>query len=122
MKFKLLREVRVYGFKENDHKFQKKRLVALFLLCMKVKKRYISICNTNSTTVYMGRITNQTKVPKWLSFKKLQVKITKYLMCIYEGHRCTCMPNMKILCLVLLLGKVCTDDANANDDAQNMIV
>ena len=40
-----------------------------------------------------------------------------YLMCIYEGNRCTCVPNMKRLCLILWLGEVCTDDTNANTDA-----
>ena len=35
-----------------------------------------------SMTGYMGRIANQRKVPKWLLFKKLQVRITKYLMYI----------------------------------------
>ena len=40
---------------------------------------------------------------------------------------CTCIPNMKFLCLTLCHG-VCTDDnddandANANDDGQSMIV
>ena len=50
--------------------------VALFLLCTeeikkrKVKKRYISIMQYEvSMTVYMGRIVNQRKVPKWLPFE-----------------------------------------------------
>ena len=43
------------------------------------------------------------------------VRITKYVMCIYEGHRCVSVSNMKFLCLKLWLGEVCTD-ANANDD------
>ena len=73
-----------------------------------------------SLTVCMGRIANQRKVPKWLQYLKLQVRITKYLMCIDEGHGCICVPNMKLLCLILWLGEVCTDDdasADANDDA-----
>ena len=73
-----------------------------------------------SVTVCMGRIANKRKVPKWLPFKKLQVRIIKYLMCIYRGHRCIWVPNMKLLCLILWLGEVCTDDdTNAdNDDAR----
>ena len=48
-------------------------------------------------------------------------------MCIYGGHMCKCIPDMKFLCLSLCQGKVCTDDANddnanANDDGQSMIV
>ena len=42
-----------------------------------------------SFTVCMGKTTNQRKVPKWLPFKKLQVRITKHLMCIYGGHMYT---------------------------------
>ena len=53
-------------------------------------------------------------------------------MCIYGGHMCICIPNMKFPCLTLCLGEVCTDDnantydanaddANANDDRQRMI-
>ena len=72
-----------------------------------------------SKTVSTGRTTNQRKVPKWLSFKNYQVRITKYLMCIYGGHMCICIPNMKFLCLTLCKGEVCTDDAN--DDGQSMI-
>ena len=79
-----------------------------------------------SMTVCMGMIRNQRKVPKWL-----QVRTTKYLMCIYGGHMCICIPNMKFLCLTLWQREVCTDDANAdanaddanaNDDGQSMIV
>ena len=52
-------------------------------------------------------------------------------MCIYGGHICICVPNMKSLCLTLCQVEVCTDndanadDANAddaNDDGQSMIV
>ena len=35
-------------------------------------------------------------------------------MCLYEEHRCICVPNMKFLCLILWLGEVCTD-TNADD-------
>ena len=49
----------------------------------------------------------------------LRIRITKYLMGIYGGHMCICLPNMKFLCLTLCQGQVCTDDAdtNTNDDA-----
>ena len=52
------------------------------------------------------------------SAKKLQIRITKYLMCTYGGIS---VQNMKFLCLNLWLGEVCTDDAN-DDDGQSMIV
>ena len=60
-------------------------------------------------------------VPKWLSFKNYRSESQKNLMCIYEGHRCICVPNMKFVCLTLLLGEVCTDNANAdaNTDDDN---
>ena len=58
------------------------------------------------------------------SHLKLKVRITKYLMCIYGGHMCICIPNMKLLCLTMCQREVCTDDDNANDanDGQSMIV
>ena len=40
-------------------------------------------------------------------------------MCMYGGHMCICIPNMKFLCLTLCQGKVCTDndaDVDVNDD------
>ena len=55
-------------------------------------------------------------------------------MCMYGGHMCKCILNMKFLCLTLCQGEVYTDDANANDananaddtngndDGQSMIV
>ena len=46
---------------------------------------------------------------------KLQVRITKYLMCMYGVHMCVCVSNMKFLCLTLCQGEVCTDTANTND-------
>ena len=49
------------------------------------------------------------------AIKKLQVRITKYLMCIHGRHRCIYVPNMKFLCLTQWLGEV-SDDTNANDD------
>ena len=64
--------------------------------------------------------------------------MTKYLMCTHGGHVCTCIQNMKFLCLTLCQGEVCTDadanaedantdnananDANANNDGQSMTV
>ena len=62
----------------------------------------------------MGRTANQRKVPKMAAIK-LQVRITKYLMCLYGGHMCKCIPNVKLLCLTLCQGEVCTDD-DADDD------
>ena len=44
---------------------------------------------------------------------------TKYLMCIYGGHMCICVPNMKFLCVTLCQREVCTDDDDANDDDAN---
>ena len=72
----------------------------------------------------MGKIANQRKVPKRLPFKNCKSNSQKYLMCIYNGHMCICVPNMGCVCLNLWLGEVCTDanaDANtddANDDAR----
>ena len=46
-------------------------------------------------------------------------------MCIYGGHMCICIPNMKFLCLTMYQGEVCTDDTsndtndNTNDDAND---
>ena len=39
-------------------------------------------------TVYIGRIANQRKIPKWLPFENY---ITKYLTCIWgiNVHMCT---------------------------------
>ena len=58
------------------------------------------------------------------AISKVQVRITKYLMCIYGGPMCICIPRMKFLCLCQ--GEVYTDtdtnNANANDDRQFMIV
>ena len=54
------------------------------------------------------------------AIQKLQVRITKYLMRICEGHRCICVPNMKLLCLALCQGEVCTDaNADTNTDAND---
>ena len=43
--------------------------------------------------------------------------MTKYLMCIYWGHTCTFIPNMKFLSLILWHSRLCTDGnhADAND-------
>ena len=52
--------------------------------------------------------------------------MAKYLMCIYGAHMCICILNMRFLCLTLCQGEVCTDDndanADANDDRQSIIV
>ena len=37
-------------------------------------------------------------------------------MNIDEGHKCLCVSSMKLVCLNLWLGEVCTD-YDANDDA-----
>ena len=51
---------------------------------------------------------------------KIQVKITKYLMCMYGGHMSISIPRMKFLCVTLCQGEVYTDDdADANDDNAN---
>ena len=65
-----------------------------------------------SMTVCTGRIANQRKVPKWLPFK--QYKSESLNMCKNEKQRCIVVPKMKLLCLILWLGEVCTDDTNAN--------
>ena len=41
-------------------------------------------------------------------------------MCIYGKHMYICILNMKFLCLTLWQEEVCTDDDDANDDAQSM--
>ena len=44
--------------------------------------------------------------------------MAKYLMCIYWGHICIIIPNMKFLSWILWLRGLCTDadnDANADD-------
>ena len=47
-------------------------------------------------------------------------------MCIFVGHMCICVPNMKFLCLTLCQGEVCTYDTNDtnadNANGQSMIV
>ena len=64
----------------------------------------------------MGRI--EKKSTKMSAIKKLQIRITKYIMCIYERHKCTCLPSIKFVRLNLWLEEVCTDhtNTNANDD------
>ena len=54
-----------------------------------------------------------------VAIQKLQVRITKYLMYMYERHRCICIPNMKFLCLNLWLEEVCSDDANADNETND---
>ena len=70
-------------------------------------------------TAYMMKDSKSNESTKMAPIKKFQVRIKKYLMCIYQRHRCISVPNMKILCLNLWLVEVCTDYANdddANDD------
>ena len=46
--------------------------------------------------------------------------MAKYLMCIYWGHICIFISNMKFLSLILSLGGLCTDTNNAdNTDADD---
>ena len=69
-------------------------------------------------TAFLDRIGNQRKIPKWLPFKNYKSESLNFLMCIYGGHMCICIPNIKFLCLTLCQGEVCTDDdddANIND-------
>ena len=85
-----------------------------------------------SMTVYDWQNSKSKKNTKMAVIQKLHVRITKYLMSIYGGHMCICIPNMKFLCITLCQGG-CTQmpmsmptqddvDANANDDGQSMIV
>ena len=90
---------------------------------------HIHVKDEVSMPTHMDRRAYKKKLPKWLPFKKLHVRITKYLMCICGGHMCICVPNIKCLCLTMCQGEVCTDDvytnnANANDanNGQSMIV
>ena len=71
--------------------FRKKVTVSLFHLCMKVKKWYINICNMKSLWMYVWA--GQQIKEKYQNgcHLKLQVRITKYLMCIYGGYMCICM-------------------------------
>ena len=64
-----------------------------------------------------GQDSKSKKNTKMAAISKLQVRINKYLMCIYGGHMCICVPSMKFLCLTMCQGEVSTDDdANANVD------
>ena len=70
----------------------------------------VSDCN-------MGRIANQRKVPKLLSFKNFKSE-SQNILCVYMEDMCIHLPNTKFLCLTLWQGEVCTDtddDANEND-------
>ena len=42
--------------------------------------------------------------------------MTKYVMCIYWGHMCIFIQNMKFLSSILWLGGLCTE---ANNDTDN---
>ena len=67
-------------------------------------------CNLKSVPVYVGRIANQIKLPKWLPFENYKSESLN-TWCAYLGDICT--PNMKFLCPTLWQGEGCTD---ANDD------
>ena len=53
------------------------------------------------------------------AIQKLQVRMTKYLMCTYWGHICIFISNMKFLSLILWLGGLCTDANDASTDADD---
>ena len=79
--------------------------------------KLVLVAHLSKHMKFKCRIANQRKISKWLPFKKLQVRITKYLMCIYEGHKCITVPNRKFVCLTLWLGELCTDANIYADDA-----
>ena len=45
--------------------------------------------------------------------------MTEYLMCIYWGHICIFILNVKFLSLILWLGGLCTDTNDDNDTNDN---
>ena len=45
--------------------------------------------------------------------------MTKYLMCIYWGHICIFISNMKFISLILWLGELCTDNSDTDADADD---
>ena len=45
--------------------------------------------------------------------------MTKYLMCMYWGHICIFISNMKFLSLILWLGGLCTDANDTDNDADD---
>ena len=79
----------VHEFLKNAHKFQKISYSGIIPLVEKVKKRYLSICDMKSMTVYIGSITNQREVTKWLPFKNY--KSESLDICIYGGYMCLCI-------------------------------
>ena len=63
-------EKRVYEFQENGHKFQKIGYSGIISFVYEGKDEiYKYIQYEVSMTVCVGRIANQRKIPKWLSFK-----------------------------------------------------
>ena len=70
-----------------------------------------------SIRVCMGMVANQRKYQYGCHLKTTSQN--HYLMCIHgHVHMCT---KYKVLCSILWLGVVCTDDnANATDDGQSM--
>ena len=79
---------------------------------------HIHVKDEVSMPTNMDRRTYTRKLPTCLPFKNYKSESRKYLMCIYGRYMCTCIPNIKFLCLTLCQGEVCTDDTNAdaNDD------
>ena len=76
-----------------------------------VKRKYLKCMGYEVTvTIYMSRIANLKKSTKMAAIEKLHVRTTKCLMCIFGGHMCIIIPNMKFVSLTLWLGEVCTDD------------
>ena len=61
-------------------------------------------------TVYKGQYSKSKKSTKMAAISKVQVRITKYFMCINGGHMCICTPRMKLLYLTLCQEKVYTDN------------
>ena len=109
MKYGSLRE-----FKENVYKCHKRVTAALFLLCIQAKKRHTRKYMQHQVSMQYaiwsvydclhGKDSKSKKSNKMTAIWKLQVKISKYFICIYQGHMDTIIPNMKFLCLTLWLG------------------
>ena len=64
---------RVYEFKENAHKFQKIGYNAIISFVCEGKEEIHKYMQYEvSTTVCVGKIANQRKIPKWQPFKNLK--------------------------------------------------
>ena len=96
---------------ETAHKFQKKGYSAIIPFVYEGKDMIHKHMQYEvSMTVCMGRIANQGNIPKWLPFEIYILESLNIWCAFYEGHRCTCVPNMKLLCLIPWLWKVYTDN------------